>query len=138
MENQIKKSLITLRKIASLTSESRINTLRGDIDEYTESGLINKLQRVIFDSRNNALEMLKKKYDEIREHTKYIFESGKFTDMLISIKQNLISSREGLELYKNNPRYIDDKAVKSMIEHLLNDEIPAQVKNIDRYIEEQS
>src|SRR5271170_8489506 len=123
MEKQIDKCLISMQKIGNLNDKSRINTLNGDIDEYIE-GPINKCIRMVFDSRTRALSMLTAKYAEIKEITQFIMESGKFTDRLIQIRIALDKSREGLVLYKGNTLYINDKEIKSTIEHILENKIP--------------
>lgn len=130
MENQINNCLISLRKIANLNEQSRIDTLKGDIDEYSET-IIHHINRSLFDSRDKALKLLIEKYRNVKEITNFIMESGKFIDRLPVIRAALEKSKEGLTLYKSNLLYIDDKKIKSTIEHLLMDEIPSQISSID-------
>lgn len=130
METQIKRSLISLRKIANLSDSSRIDTTRGDIDEFVDT-IGGQVYRACFDSRERALKLLLSKYAEVKELVRFIVESGKFTDSLPTLKTSLEKSKEGLLLYKSNVRYKDDKQVKSTIEHLLEEEIPAQITYIE-------
>ena len=133
MENQINKSLISLRKISNLNEKSRINTINGDIDEFTET-TINNVVRVVFDSRQKALKLLMSKFSEARELTKFIIESKKFINYLDIFKTTLIKSKEGLMLYKNNERYRDDLNIRSTIDHIMEDEIPSQIALIDHFL----
>jgi hypothetical protein len=133
MEVQIKKCLISMRKIANLTNKSRIDTTNGDVDEFTESTYAT-LHRMLWDSRGRAIRMLIKKFSEIKEITKFIMESNKFTGNLRTIQHSLVKTKEGLTLYKSNPRYINDMKVKSTVEHLLEDDIPCQIATITEYV----
>jgi hypothetical protein len=132
MERQIDKCLISMRKIANLNDKSRIDTTRGDVDEYTE-GLVNRINRIMNDSREKALRMLQTKFNDIKEMSRFIIESGKFVDRLDMIKHALEKSKEGLTLYKNNILYVDDAEIKSTVEHILEVEIPAHILMIDEY-----
>lgn len=135
MENQIKKCLISMRKIANLNEKSRIDINRDDIDEYTD-GIWNQLHRAVFYSRTKALKLILCKYIEIKEITKLIMETGKYTESLGPIKRTIEKTKEGLTLFKSNPLYIGDKDIKSTIEHILEDEIPSQIQIIDKYVKD--
>lgn len=138
MEEQIKTSLITLGKIASFTSTTRINTLDGDCDEYVD-GRYASLRRAIWDSRTSTQQMLIKKYNQVKELIRFIMESNNETMLsyLPKIRRNLEASKGGLSAYKNNELYAGDKKIQATVNHLLNDEIPGQIYVIDQYVQEE-
>jgi hypothetical protein len=134
MEEQIKTSLITLGKIASFTSTTRINTLDGDCDEYVD-GTYAAVRRAVWDSRSAAQQMLIKKYNQVKELIRFIMESNNETmrNYLPKIRRNLEASKGGLSAYKSNELYVADKKIQATVNHLLNDEIPGQIAVIDHY-----
>lgn len=137
MEDKINASLITLHKISSFTSTTRIDTTTGDTDVFID-GFSSNICRIFYDSRQRARDMLLSKYKEIREHTNYIMQSNniRLINQLNSIKICITDSMEGLRLYMENPRYKSDMKIKSAVMHLLKDEIPNQIENINKYLAE--
>lgn len=123
-----------MRKISNLNEQSRIDTSKGDIDEFIETRW-SSLVRAVTDSRTKALSLLMLKFNEIRELTRFITESGKFIEYLYTFRTALIKSKEGLTLYKNNERYREDKEIRSTVEHILEDEIPSHIIFIDEFIQ---
>lgn len=140
MEDQIKSSLITLGKISSFTANTRIDTLSGDCDEFVETPttVFYRALPFIGDSRDKAQRMLIKKYNEVKEHTKYIMQSNDagLQSYLPKIRRNLEESKKGLHAYKSNALYTTDKKINATVNHLLNDEIPGQLAIIERFLDE--
>ena len=132
MESQIERCLISLRKIANLTSKSRICVWTGDIDVH-EPTLINDACRCATHKREKMLDVLKSKYRESRDLVAMIIQCNCYGDKLADFRKALIISMEGLGLYKTNARYVSDLNIKSTVEHILSTEIPSQIKVIDDY-----
>lgn len=133
MEKQIKRGLISMRKIANLTSTSRIDVSNGDIDEFVPTRA-SEMYRYIFHSRKRVLKTLNDKYSEMKDMVRFIMESANFQEQLSTIKRAIVNTRMGLESYKSNPRYKDDMDIKSNIEHIIQDEIPALIERINIYM----
>ena len=129
METQINNSLLSLLKISNLTAENRICIWNGDIDVY-EPSAINFIYRQLTYSRKRMLTVLDDKYKQSRELISMILESNKHTDRLENYYQSLRSSREGLQLFKQNPLYKGNTNISNPIDHLLDTEIPHQLKMI--------
>lgn len=134
MENQIKKCLLSLRKISNIPAECQIDTTRGDIDVYVPT-YVNMMRRQIWDGRLHMIQLFREKYTEVKEITTYIMESGKYIMSLKIIHHRLVSSKEGLMMIKRSQRYMDDMEIKNNIEHILEDEIPQQLTEIERFLE---
>lgn len=135
METQINASLISLHKIAKYTATTRIDTTSGDCDEYISSPVAD-IYRAVFDSRVKARDMLLSKYRAVKEHIKYIITSrdAQLQSYLPQIRKQLEASRAGLTLYKSNLRYANDGKITSTVDHLLDEEIPGQMAQIDTHL----
>lgn len=139
MENQIKKCLLSLRKIANITADCQIDPSNHEIDIHV-NGIINDTCRavkgVFIDIRAAIIVVLECKYADTKEHIKYIMESGKHTDQLATIRARLEDSKNGLVMFGRNERYKTDMKMSPSIAHLLEDEIPSITKKIDLYFSE--
>ncbi len=132
MENQIKKCLLTLRKIGNLPDNPYIDTTEGDIDMY-QPGVYNYAKHVIFDGRSRMRSLLDKKYEEISLLVTTMIEGNKHTEYLEIIYQLLDTSKVGLKLIDQSKFYQDDMKVHNKIEHIADVEIPIQMGMIDEY-----
>jgi hypothetical protein len=126
MQSVINRSLITLKKIAGLTTTSQIDTLNGDIDEFVPT-YANVLRRWFLDNRTNGITLLKQKYLDLKELLELIIETQKHSEQLFAIKIAIEESTIGLTALKNNPRYQNDAIMRASLDFLLDNQIPTLI-----------
>lgn len=142
MEVQIKKCIISLRKIASVSDQWQIDTSKSEIEQHV-NGIFNNAYRIargllIINHRDEMVRVLNAKYSECKEHIKYIIESKSMLNQLPIIRRALLNSMRGLKKIQSNINYANDLKVKVPVEYLIEDEVPSIIRLIERYIEKHS
>jgi hypothetical protein len=137
MEAQIKRCLISLRKIAAVTDQWHIDTSAGEIEQHID-GLYNNAVRTVKgyvkDHRAEMIRVLNAKYADCKELVKAVIESNQFLIQLPVIRRVLILSKKGLYKLQSNIYYSEDAKVKIPLDHLVEDEVPSVIKLIEAYI----
>jgi hypothetical protein len=141
MEVQIKKCLISLRKIAAVSDQWKIDSTSNEIEQHVD-GLINNALRaakgLVVNHRSEMVRVLNSKYSECREHVEYIIKSGNCRVYLPMIRRALLKSQRGLAKLQRNINYASDIKVKVNIDELVENEVPMIIKTIEDYITKNS
>ncbi len=141
MELQIKKSMISLRKIAAITDQCKIDSTNGEIEPHID-GLFNNTIRtvkgLVISHRIEMIRVLNAKYSECKELIKCIVESEHFLMYLPMIRNVLINSKKGLAKLQSNIHYSEDIKIKANLDHLAEDEVPYLIKLIESYVRKNS
>jgi hypothetical protein len=141
MEDQIRKSLLSLRKIAAIDESCKIDTSNNDIDRHLDTkwhNMVRALKGIVIDHRAEIIKVMQMKFKDAKDHANYIMEGKhkKFAEYLPLIAKQLENSRTGLRNFQRNENYKDDNKVRIPVEHFLDDEVPAIIKTINKFMQD--
>lgn len=140
MDERLRKCMLSLRKIADINTNQKIDITNGDIDKHVDgrwSNTIRMVKGIFIDHRSEIRRAIQQKYADAKELATQIIRStdgcGDWNNLVILVK-NLECSLQGLDNLVQNDNYKEDSKMCVFIKHFREDEVPTLIIKIKEWI----